>query len=320
MNDAPKADQDTKWIMLGNALKEALGGVQEQMNLGLIMYPYDPAAGAAQTGVTCAVADGSASVNVPIGPGTQTVDDIVRIVQATKPSGGTPTAAALQAAFNYFSTGAGASQPGNKYVLLATDGGPNCNSLNTSCRSNPDLCTANLDAQAPNAMVSCTRPNCCITGTDTLRSELCLDNGAVVDAITKLKGAGVTTYVVGIPGTEIYSQYLDQFAEASGQLSGGAKKYYEVTADGGVKSLTDTFTGIVTQLVHSCDIPLDPAPDDPNFVNVAIDCEIKTKDDPSAGWEIMGGNTLHLKGATCDRVLTSGVKRVDLYYGCRPIQ
>jgi hypothetical protein len=65
---------------------------------------------------------------------------------------------------------------------------------------------------------------------------------------------------------------------------------------------------------------LEPAPDDPNFVNVAIDCELKTKDDPSAGWEIMGGNTLHLKGATCERVLTSGVKRVDLYYGCRPIQ
>ena len=68
------------------------------------------------------------------------------------------------------------------------------------------------------------------------------------------------------------------------------------------------------------DIPLDPAPDDVNFVNVAVDCELKTKDDPTAGWEIVDGNTLHLKGATCERVLTSGVKRVDLYYGCRPVQ
>jgi hypothetical protein len=321
MKDKPQADQDSKWVMLGNALKSALGDVQEQMNLGLIMYPYDPAAGAAQTDVTCSVVDGPDAVNVPIGPGTSTVDDIVRIVQATTPSGGTPTAAALQAAYNYFSTGAGATQPGNKYVLLATDGGPNCNSLNTSCRDNPQLCTANLDAEAPNAPVTCNRPNCCITGNNVLRSELCLDNGAVVDAITKLKNAGVTTYVVGIPGTEVYSQYLDQFAEASGQISPtGPKKYYEVTADGGVKSLTDTFTGIVTQLVHTCDIPLDPAPDDVNFVNVAVDCELKTKDDPTAGWEIVDGNTLHLKGATCERVLTSGVKRVDLYYGCRPVQ
>lgn len=322
MADSPKPDQDSKWLMLGNALKSALSGVQDQMNLGLIMYPYDPDAGAEQTGVTCSVADGAESVNVPIGPGVSTVDDIVRIVQDTTPSGGTPTAAALQAAYQYFTTGAGADMAGSRYVLLATDGGPNCNSLNSSCRDNPELCTANLDAQSPAATVTCTRPNCCITASNNmLRSELCLDNGAVVDAIIKLKDAGVTTYVVGIPGTEVYSDYLDQFAEASGQISPtGPKKYYEVTADGGVESLTETFTGIVTQLVHSCDIPLDPPPDDPNLVNVAIDCDLKTKDEPAAGWQITGGDTLELQGTLCERVKTSGVKRVDLYYGCRPVQ
>jgi hypothetical protein len=83
MADSPKPDQDSKWLMLGNALKSALGGVQDQMNLGLIMYPYDPTAGAAQTGVTCSVADGAASVNVPIGAGVSTVDDIVRIDRMT---------------------------------------------------------------------------------------------------------------------------------------------------------------------------------------------------------------------------------------------
>jgi len=321
MSDAPRAGDDSKWVSLGTALKSALGEVKEQMNLGLILYPFDPAKGAMQTGVVCEVGDGAAAVSVPVGPGIQTVDSIVRIVQDTQPSGGTPTAAALKAALNYFTTGAGATMAGNRYVLLATDGGPNCNLTNTSCKDDPSLCTANLDAQNPAATVTCSRPNCCITANNTLRSELCLDNGAVVDAITKLKDAGVTTYVVGIPGTEVYSAYLDQFAEASGQISPtGPKKYYAVSADGGVASLTETFRGIVTQLVHTCDIPLDPQPDDPKFVNVAIDCELKTQDDPAAGWEIVGGNTLHLKGATCERVLTSGVKRVDLYYGCPPVQ
>lgn len=317
MSDTPEGFADNKWLSLGTALKSALGGVQEQMNLGLIMYPFGTAAGVS---ADCAVAEGAGSVNVPIGPGTQTVNEIVRIVEETAPSGGTPTAAGLKAAYNYFTTGAGATMTGNRYVLLATDGGPNCNGLNTGCRDNADLCTVNLDAQAPMSTVMCARPNCCITGTGTLRSELCLDNGAVVDAITQLKNAGVIVYVVGIPGSEVYSQYLDQFAEASGQISPmGPAKYYEVKADGGVDSLTATFSGIVTQLVRSCDIPLDPAPDDVNFVNVAIDCELKRPDDPTGGWTITpDAKTLQLQGATCERVQTSGAKRIDLYYGCRP--
>jgi hypothetical protein len=318
MADTPAGFDDNKWVSLGSALKTALGGVKEQMNLGLIMYPFGMNA---NTTADCAVAEGADAVNVPIAAGTSTVGEIVRIVENTSPSGGTPTAAALKAAYHYFKTGAGSTMTGNRYVLLATDGGPNCNGLNVSCRDNADLCTVNLDAQAPMSTVTCTRPNCCINATSgQVRSDLCLDNGAVVDAITLLKGEGVTTYVVGIPGTEVYSAYLDQFAEASGQISPtGPRKYYEVKADGGVDSLTATFSGIVTQLVTSCDIPLDPAPDDPTLVNVAIDCELQKADDPTAGWKITpDGKILQLQGTTCERIQTSGAKRVDLYYGCRP--
>lgn len=315
MSDTPTGFNDNKWAALATALQTALTDVREQMNLGMILYPFNPNP---MTGVdsSCTVADGPDAVNVPIGPGTNTVPDIVRIVQDTVPDGGTPTAAALQAAYNYYTTGAGASLPGDKYVMLATDGGPNCNTLNTNCKDDINQCTAYLDKK-------CTPvdANCCVKSTGVVRGELCLDATAVVNNITKLKNAGITTYVVGIPGTEVYANYLDSFAEASGQIAPMGRKFYEVSAAGGVDALTKTFSSIVTQLVHSCDIPLDPAPDDPMLVNVAIDCELKKPNEVGAGWTIdPAGPTLTLLGSTCERIKESGAKRVDLYYGCRPPQ
>ncbi|HWA74303.1 MAG TPA: hypothetical protein VG937_18290 [Polyangiaceae bacterium] len=322
MVDTPDGFAENKWVSLGGALQTALSEVADQMNFGLILYPYDPNAGTTQKDVTCSVVDGPQAVNVPIGEGIKTVPQIVRIVQDTSPSGGTPTAAALRAALNYYTTGGGASVAGDKYVLLATDGGPNCNPLNTACSTDPNLCTVNLDSKNPGSSVKCNMTNCCIRNSGVY-AEQCLDHLEVIDAIRQLKNAGVTTYVVGIPGTEAYASYLDQFAEASGQLNPNAPpKYYSVEASGGVEGLADVFKGIVTQLVHSCDIPLKEPPTDVNKVNVAIDCQLEAPTNPTGGWEIdttSDPNKLILKGETCANVQINGAKRVDLYYGCPPI-
>lgn len=324
MSDTPTGFAKSKWISLGGALQTALADVADQMNFGLILYPYDPAGGATQEGVTCSVVDGPDAVNVPIAEGTRTVSQIVRIVQDTSPSGGTPTAAALKAALNYYTTGDGKALSGDKYVLLATDGGPNCNALNSACQNDPDLCTVNLDSKNPDSPVKCNMTNCCVRATTGMVvSEQCLDHLAVIDTIRQLKNAGVTTFVVGIPGTEAYASYLDQFAEASGQLNPNAPpEYYSVDASGGVEGLADVFKGIVTQLVHSCNIPLKAPPTDVNKVNVAIDCKLESPTDPTGGWEIdtsSDPNTLILKGETCANVQINGAERVDLYYGCPPI-
>ncbi len=318
MEDTPSGFDDSKWASLGSALKDSLTSVADQMNFGLLLYPYDPAAGDEQTDVTCAVPDDSSAVRVPVGEGTSTVPDIVKTVTATQPSGGTPTAAALNAAYEYFVNGDGASLTGDKYVLLATDGGPNCNSLNTSCESDAEKCTINLDNR-------CTgRPNCCIHPTTKMvQSEQCLDDDEVIRSIEKLAEAHIPTFVVGIPGTEAYASYLDAFAVAGGKENPAGPKYYAVSADGGVEGLTDVFSTIVTQLVHSCDIPLDQPPDDLEKVNVAIDCMVAPKEEADGGWDIDTSETpniLKLKGVTCEGVQTNGAKRVDLFYGCQTIR
>src|SRR5690606_31552449 len=94
-----------------------------------------------QDGNCCEMPD-DIEMNVPIGSGSEAVDLIVEQLDNTVPGGGTPTARALERALEYFTSGEGASLDGDKFVLLATDGGPNCNSV-LECGA--DLCTYNLD-------------------------------------------------------------------------------------------------------------------------------------------------------------------------------
>src|SRR6185295_5901965 len=83
-------------------------------------------------------------LTVPVEYGATAVAKIVAALGATSPGGGTPTAAALARAYDYYTTGAGAGLDGDKYVLLATDGGPNCNAA-LNCDADPSHCTINIE-------------------------------------------------------------------------------------------------------------------------------------------------------------------------------
>jgi hypothetical protein len=307
MTDTPMGFTQTKWDALKSALQTALKNVQDQINFGMIQYPYpvDPAAKLNDFVAQCHVETGAAAVNVPIGSGVAAVSAVAGALNATSPSGGTPTAAALRAAYDYFTSGDGMMLQGGKFVLLATDGGPNCDQTN-SCATDATLCTSNLDG-------NCSSANCC-----TKTPALCLDDQHVTQEIQLLKAAGIPTFVVGIPGTEAYANYLDQFAEAGGKPDpAGTRKFYEVKASGGVQGLVDVFNTITTQLVKSCDIQLPMNPDDVDKVNVAIDCTAIPQSDMT--WVIDQSTnpyTLNLKGATCDKVQSIGAKRVDVVFGC----
>jgi hypothetical protein len=118
-------------------------------------------------------------------------------------------------------------------------------------------------------------------------SQGCVDDQATIDQINKLAAAGIKTFVVGIPGSQFYSNFLDTFAVA-GQVPNpnGPPSYYRVDATAGVAGLTKVFTDITTQLVTSCDIELTTPPRDPSRVNVAIDCQVigTSGTDGTDGW------------------------------------
>jgi hypothetical protein len=162
-------------------------------------------------------------------------------------------------------------------------------------------------------------------------SGACLDDTSVVDQITALSDAGIQTFVVGIPGTEAYATYLDQFAIAGGRPNpAGPTQYYAVDTAGGVEGLTDVFSSITTQLINSCDVQLSRVPPDLEKVNVAIDCEVINKAryedsgaEPVTGdWDLDEGTsppTVRLLGGLCNFITQQGVQRVDVIFGCPPI-
>lgn len=312
MTDKPEGFGLDKWAAMKEALGAALSGAPPTVRFGLLLYPN----AVAQTipldcdgDLCCAVPDASDAVRVSVGP--DQVGPIGDALSNASPGGGTPTAAALARALSYFTEGEGLTLEGGRYVLLATDGGPNCNDQ-LSCDA--DQCTPNLDGAE-----QCQGANCCAGA-----GEFCLDDGGVTEQIEALRAAGIATFVVGIPGTESYTQYLDAFARAGGVPRQGAEHdYYAVSAASGVSGLTSVLKTITTELLHSCEIELAQPPAQISLVNVAVDCEVLHKDGQESGWDfddINAPTRVVIRGAACDDLQASGARRIDIVYGCTTIR
>jgi len=312
MDDQPQGFELKKWDALKAALAPALSAVEDEMSFGLLLYPFSK-----QTEIPldcfegcCEVPQGPAALEVGIEPGVASASKVMAALDAAAPGGGTPTAAALDAALAYFTTGDGKDLKGDRFVLLATDGGPNCGENSSICAA--DHCTPNLDGLCPAAQGNCCRGE----------GSYCLDDAAVLQKIRALADASVPTFVIGIPGTESYAEYLNAFATAGGVPNPQKPSaYYAVSAAGGVDELTRTFGDISTHLVRSCEVDLGPMAPDKRLVNVAVDCDIVPSDD-GAGWEIsdQAQTTLVLAGDTCSRVKREGARRIDVVYGCPTVK
>lgn len=311
MTDQPQGFSLDKWSAMKEALGAAVSSAPESVRFGLLAYP--DARGTTipldcAGDLCCAVPEDGDAVRVAVAP--RNAEPIGAALEQISPGGGTPTAAALARALDYFTLGEGQNLEGDRYVLLATDGGPNCNS-GLSCDAS--ACTPNLDGAA-----QCSGVNCCEGA-----GEFCLDDEAVVAAIEALRSAGIFTFVVGIPGTENYTASLDAFARAGGVPRTGAEHdYFAVSAASGVSGLTGVLKSITTELLRSCEIALTEAPEQPSLVNVAIDCQVLPKEGES-GWEYDDADaptTLTIHGPACDDIKTYGARRVDVVYGCTTIR
>lgn len=314
MNGIPEGYTKSKWAGAVDALKKSLDPNNALISYGIALYPYASPVAA----TTCELSEADDAVNVKVGPAVDTVPQINALMASTSPGGGTPTAAALTAAYEYYTRGAGIGLEGKKYVLLVTDGGPNCNA-NITC--GPETCTAFLD-KSP-SLSSCWNggvANCCDKEAGVVGGvnppTLCLDDVAVTAELNALRTAGIDTFVIGIPGSEAYASYLDTFAEAGGEpVVGKARKYYEVTGETG---LADAFKTITTSLVSSCVVPLAEPPKDKMAINVAIDCSpLPQKTGDFTNWTYDAANqSIVIEGAKCDQIKSTGVNRIDVVNGC----
>jgi hypothetical protein len=316
--DQPAGFNVSIWEGMKLALATSLEAAKARVSFGLELFPTSSVPGQTipeKCGDNCCDMPTTADIAVPIEDGVTGVPKILAVLNATVPSGGTPTAVALKHALEYFTVGAGASLQGEKFVMLATDGGPNCNA-GLTCPATS--CTLNLEKQ-------CMSANCCAS-----LGQACVDDQATIAQIQALRDAGINTFVVGIPGSEAYSSYLDQFAKTGNQVNPNAPPspfYYRVDASAGVAGLTAVFSAITTQLVTSCEIAIDTPVIVPDKMNVAINCEavpqLGTSGTGTDGWVLDAVSTpakITLQGSLCRWVQQQGVDRIDIVFGCPTIR
>lgn len=267
------------------------------------------------------------------GDGPITIAFASSIGSARGAFGSTPTAATLRALLR---TLTGLS--GKTVVILATDGGPNCND-STACDAKG--CIPNIEQQCQPANV-----NCCSAA--MFGPAACLDGDATRAAVADLFANRIPTYVIGIPGSAPYAAVLDGLAMAGGTARPMEPAYYDVEH---LDELDGILDSIGTKVVLSCHLKLESAPPDRALVNVYLDREQlsygsadgwRWSDDADGGLGIGAAATdsgdvdstdatapddapaadggvleLDLLGAACDKLTAGQVQQVQVVFGCK---
>lgn len=289
-----------KWDQVRQQVANVMRALGPRASFGATVFP-----GFAQE--ACAPPLEVLSTRLGDSPSDASEPTTTAMLQATAgaPSGGTPTADALR-----FVLPIASKLAGKTFVVLATDGGPNCN-RNAACGY--DKCMPNIEDQ-PGCPVE-GPANCCEPPAGY--PESCLDGDATTAAVSSLKAAGFPVYVIGIPGTERYASLLDALATAGGTAQTGSPKYFRVDSTSS-DALLGTLRKVAAKIVATCEFRLKSAPSDPNTVNVYLD-EVVVPKDPTNGWKIDGG-VVTLLGDTCQRVLRGDALDVRIITGCPTVE
>ncbi|MDP2342810.1 MAG: VWA domain-containing protein [Deltaproteobacteria bacterium] len=263
MSEEAPGFADSKWIATREALVGPLfggdGGVvgqlEDRVEMGLLTYPAE------NTDDVCAGGEMVRDVDL------NNHSSIKSALYFTDPDGATPTAATLLEARDELASLS--DDGGQRAVILATDGGPNCNrSLDgDSCR-----CVG-------------TRDQCAAF------SANCLDDVNTVGAAAAVQAAGFPVYVLGINGTEDFADVLTRVAGA-----GGTTDYFAVSSS---TSLAQTIENIATD-IGSCRFDLSGLPV-ASELTVRIDGAVVGHDNARQnGFDVVGLSTLELFGSACD--------------------
>ena len=291
--------ENNKWGQVRQVVAQVLQALGPRANFGATVFPGFAQSACAPPKQILVISPGD-----PPGGGAGPTTNALLKSTSGAPSGGTPTAQALRSVLPILGAAAGKS-----FVILATDGGPNCNSA-ASCGF--DQCMPNIEDT--DGCSSLGPRNCC-EPPDGFR-EACLDAPATNSAVAALKAAGIPVYVVGLPGTTQYGALLDQLAVSGGTALAASPKYYKVELQN--TQLLSALKQIAAKIVATCEFKLKEAPADPTKVNVYLD-EVVLPKDPVNGWKIEAG-TVTLMGTACSKVLNGDVLDVRIIAGCPTVE
>jgi hypothetical protein len=261
----------TRWVEALNAFDAVLPATNASLNWGLLMYP-----GAASSNGTYVCALGS-GVDVPVAPMNAASVQAAYHARKLEIMNATPTTAAVNAASSYLRS---RTTPNPKYIVLATDGDPNCATLND------------------NSITAQTRAD-------------------AVAAVTESKAAGVPVFVVGISTSDTAgSTTLDLMAEAGGRPVTGSLKYYSANSQAELATAMSQISGSMM----TCQFTSLNAPPDPDSVAVQFNDGTLAKRDPTQtnGWDYTDNThkRISLFGPSCDAVMNGVYTDVKILFGC----
>ncbi|HXU02310.1 MAG TPA: vWA domain-containing protein [Polyangia bacterium] len=260
----------SKWSQVTTALNQVVGMTDQTVNWGLKFFSDNG---------HCA-ANGAPAV--PVGPGHATM--ISSAIGKTSPGGNTPTRDAVATGAAYLKA---VNDTNPKYLLLATDGLPNC----------PAGC-------------SLTNPSMACTMTDNPAEDK-----AATDAVA---AAGLPTFVIGV-GMTGADATLNAMAIAGGvPQTGAATSFYSVSDTASLVTALNAILGRVA----SCKFDIGTAPNamtNVNQIDVFGDGTLISKDPNRAnGWDYTNPDhtAIEVFGPKCDDILSGAIKTVTVTFRC----
>jgi hypothetical protein len=292
MDETAPGSRRSKWLETRQAMLEAIDVMPGTASIGVVFYP-DVEVGA----MPCF--DSQADVAIQSLGGTSSTQrtEIRDAFGKESPRGSTPTHDAYKYALTQV---AAATQPGQRYLVLITDGTP---TYSLGCK-----------------------------GSGTPQDPA--DPTPLIPEAASALGRGIKTFVIGSPGSEDARKSLSQMAEAGGTAKAGCSHngpnycHFDMTQQPDFGAALRDALASISGLALSCAYDVPPPPSgstlDPNRVNVLFtpdggDREVLLRGADgscSEGWQYSpNGKQILLCGDTCDRVRSSSGD-VTLQFGC----
>jgi len=163
-----------------------------------------------------------------------------------------------------------------KFILLATDGEPNCMAGN--------------------------------------RDTTVADDAGAIAAVQASATGGYQTFVVGIATTGMGTadMTLNQMAVAGGRPQTGTTQYYPVAS---TQQLVDAINTIQAQASLGCTYDIGGAPSDVNAVGVTVN-GTTVPQGPDGWMYGPNNRSIVLVGATCAQVMAGSVQSVQIFLPC----
>ena len=280
----PDDPRPSRWDEVGRALSDVLRGGDPLLEVGAKIYPNVPdMIGSPED--ACMVASG-----IDLAPGPGRVERFLDLIMSTVPAGGTPTASALGSVERFYTSRPAVGVP--RFVVLATDGGPNCN---------PDPMPGPPECVCTGAPENCLDPR--------FGPFNCLDEGSTIDVIRRLNDLSIPVYVIGIndPTRPDLADVLDRMADAGGRprATPGERRFYSV----GRRDELEGALMTITSTIARCVFELDPVPPADATLAVAMDGLLIPQDGTrTEGWDFTAPDRseITLFGGACARVTGSG--------------